>query len=76
MIFINYIRCAIVSVFTSSAVDREFESRAGQRKDYAICICCFLYAVLENKSKDWLARNQDNVSEWKDMITCRLLSVS
>jgi len=25
------------------------------------------------KSKDWLARNQDNVSEWGDMSTCGLL---
>jgi hypothetical protein len=34
-----------------------------------ICICCFSakHAVLKRKSKDWLARNQDNVSEWGDM---------
>jgi hypothetical protein len=25
------------------------------------------------KSKDWLARNQNNVSEWSDMSTHRLL---
>jgi len=28
---------------------------------------------LIRKSKDWLARNQDNVSEWSDMSTRGLL---
>ena len=28
---------------------------------------------LSRKSKDLLARNQDNVSEWNDMFTCELL---
>jgi hypothetical protein len=27
---------------------------------------------LRSKSKDWLTRNQDNVSEWSDMSTLRL----
>jgi hypothetical protein len=31
----------MVSVLTSSAVDRGFESRSGQTKDYQIDICCF-----------------------------------
>jgi hypothetical protein len=31
----------IVSVLASSAVDREFEPRSGQTKDYEIGICCF-----------------------------------
>jgi hypothetical protein len=30
-------------------------------------------AALRRKSKDWLAQNQNNVSEWSDMSTCRLL---
>jgi hypothetical protein len=49
----------------SSAVDRGFELRSGQTKDYKIDICCFFakHAALKRKSKDWLARNQDNVSE-------------
>jgi hypothetical protein len=40
-----------------------------------ICICCFSakHAVLKRKSKDWLARNQDNMSEWGDMSICGLL---
>jgi hypothetical protein len=28
---------------------------------------------LRRKSKDLVARNQDNVSEWNDMFTCELL---
>jgi len=40
-----------------------------------IGICCFFakHAALRRKSKDWLAQNQDNVSEWGDMSICRLL---
>jgi hypothetical protein len=53
----------MVSVFDSSAVDREFEPRSGQTKDYEIGICCFSakHAAVRRKSKDWLARNQNNV---------------
>jgi hypothetical protein len=56
-------------VFT--AVDRGFEPRSDQTKDYKIGICCFSskHATLRRKSKDWLARNQNNVSEWIDMST-------
>jgi hypothetical protein len=65
----------MVSVLTSSAVDRGFEPRSGQTKDYEIGMCCFSakHAVLRRKSKDWLARNQDNVSEWGDMSIRGLL---
>jgi hypothetical protein len=37
-----------------------------QVKDYKIGICFFSakHAALRSKSKDWLARNQNNVSEW------------
>ena len=53
----------MVSVFASSAVDRGFEPRSGQTKDYEIGICCFSakHAALKRKSDDWLARNQNNV---------------
>jgi hypothetical protein len=59
----------MVSVLASSAVDRGFEPRSGQTKDYKIGICYFtaMYAALRRKSKDWVVRNQDNVSEWGDM---------
>ena len=44
-------------------------------KDYKIGICGFSakHTALRRKSKDWLARDQGNVSEWSDMSTCRLL---
>jgi hypothetical protein len=37
-------------------------------------ISCFnKHPALRRKSKDWLTRNQDNVSEWSDMFTHELL---
>jgi hypothetical protein len=65
----------MVSMLYSSAVDRGFESRSGQTKDYIIGICCFSakHAALRRKSKDWLAWNQDNVSKWVDMSIHGLL---
>jgi hypothetical protein len=66
---------AVVSMLATSAVDRGFEPRSGQTKDYKIGICCFFakHAALMWKSKDWLARNQNNVSEWSDMSIRELL---
>ena len=54
----------MVSVLASSVVDRGFELRSGQTKDYKIGICCFSakHTTLRRKSKNWLAGNQDNVS--------------
>ena len=65
----------MVSVLASSAVDRRFKPRSGQAKDYKIGICYFSakHASLRSKSKDWLARNQNNVSEWGDMSLRGLL---
>jgi hypothetical protein len=56
----------MVSMLASSAVDRLVEPRSGQTKDYEIGICCFSakHAALRRKSKDRLARNQDNMSKW------------
>ena len=53
------------SALVSSAVDRGFELRSAQTKDYEIGICCFSArpAALRRKNKDCLARNQDNGSE-------------
>jgi hypothetical protein len=67
----NHIGGVIVIVLSSSMVDRGFEPRSGQTKDYTIGICCFSakYAALRSKSKDWFSRNQNNVSEWSDMST-------
>ena len=71
----NRIGIVMVSVLVSSAVDRGFDPRSGQTKDYEIGICCFSakHTALRRKSKDGLARNQDNVSEWGDMFICGLL---
>ena len=65
----------MVNVPVSSAVDRGFEPRSGHIKDYEIGICCFSvnHAALRRNSKDWLARNQNYVSEWSDISTRGLL---
>jgi hypothetical protein len=65
----------MVNVLASSAVDHGFKPKSGQTKDYAIGICSFSakHAALRRKSKDWLARNHDNVSEWGDMSLRGLL---
>ena len=65
----------IVSVCTSSVVDRGLEPRSGHTKDYKIGICCFSakHAALRRNSKEWLSRNQNNVSEWSDMFSRGLL---
>ena len=42
---------------------------ASRVEDRGIGICCFSakHEALRRKSKDWLDRNQVNVSEWGDM---------
>ena len=64
----------MVNVLASSAVDCGFDP-PGQTKDYKIGICCFsaTRAALRRKSTDCPARNQNNVSEWIDMSTRRML---
>jgi hypothetical protein len=73
--FIKRIIGVMVSVLASSVVDRGFEPRSGQTNDYKIYICFFSakHATLRSKSKYWLARNQNNVSEWSDMFIRGLL---
>jgi hypothetical protein len=65
----------MVGVLASSVVYREFEPRLGQPKDFKIGICTFSakHAALKRKSKDWSARDQNNVPEWNDMSTRGLL---
>jgi hypothetical protein len=67
----------MVSVLASNAVDRGFEPRSGQNKDYKIGICCFSakYAALRRKNKDRLARNQNMCLMWSDMSSsaCTIL---
>jgi hypothetical protein len=65
----------MVSVLSSSAVESGLEPWSGQTKDNKIGICYFStkYTVLKRKSKDGLAQNQGNVSEWGDMSISELL---
>ena len=65
----------MVRVLASSTVDRGFQPRSGQTKEYEIGICCLSdkQAALRRKGKYWLARNQANVSEWGDMSIRGLL---
>ena len=72
---LNRIGGVMVSASSSSAVYRGLESRSGQTKDYKMGMCCFSakHVAIRRKSKDWLARNQNNVSEWSDMSNSGLL---
>ena len=74
----------MVMMLASSAVYRVFEPQygiscvrapVGQTKDYKTGICCVSVKHTESrrKSKDCLARNQDNVSEWGYMYIRGLL---
>ena len=62
-------------MLASSAIDCGYEPWSCQTKDYNIGICCFSSknAALRRNSRDWLARNQNNVSEWSDISTQWLL---
>jgi hypothetical protein len=66
----------MLSMLPVSVVDCGFEPRSGKTKDDKIGICCFStkYAALRRKSNDWLTQNQDNVSEWGNMLFCILLT--
>jgi hypothetical protein len=56
----------MIGMLASSVVECGLESQSGQTKNYKIGICYFStkHTALRRKSKDWLAWNQDNVSEW------------
>ena len=67
----NRIGSVMVNVLATSAIDCGHELRSCQTIEYKIGICRFSAknAALRRKSKDWLARNQNNVSEWSDIST-------
>jgi hypothetical protein len=71
----NNLGDVMLSMLASSTVDHGFHPRSGLTKDYKIGTCSFSakHAALRRKNKDWLALNQDNVSEWSDMSIRRLL---
>ena len=62
----------MVSVLASSAVDRGFEPRSVKPKTIKLVVVAS-HAALRRKRKDWLARNQNNVSEWGDVSIRGLL---
>jgi hypothetical protein len=66
------IAVVMVSVLAPNEVDCGYDPWSDQTKTG---ICCFSskHAVLTRKSKDWLAQNQDNVSECSNMSTHGLL---
>ena len=55
----------MVSELASGTVDRWFEPRRVKPQKYKIGMCCFSakHTAGRGKIKDWLVRNQDNVSE-------------
>ena len=78
LVFHNYsnrIGGVMVSVLASRAVDRRFDPRLRQTKNYRIGMCCFSakHVALRRKGKNWLTLNQNNASEWGDMYIRGLL---
>jgi hypothetical protein len=59
----------MVSMLTSGEVDRGFGPWSGQTNDYKIDVSCVSakHTALRSKSKNWLAWDQDNVSDWSDI---------
>ena len=68
-VFQHHVGGVLVIMFASSVVEHGFKTRSGQTKDYnnGSCYFCAQYIAINRKSKDWLSRNQDNVSEWGDV---------
>ena len=75
-ILVIFLSLFLWHAFFMTVVDRGFAPRTGQTKDYKIGICCFSskHAALRRRGKEWLARNQDIMSEWSD-ISIRLVSL-
>ena len=61
----------------SSAVDRSVEPWTGQANDYKINILLHLRinSKLNSNSQDWLAWNQDNMAELRDIYMWTVVSV-
>ena len=62
----------MISVHDSSEVDRGFESRYRVKPTIIKFVMrCFSakHSSLRRKCKDWLARNQNDVFEWSDIIS-------
>jgi len=70
---LNHIGGVMVSVLATSAIDRGFGPTSGQTKRYNWILVFPKHASLWSKSKDWLARNHDNMSDLSDVSTLGLL---
>jgi hypothetical protein len=65
----------MVSVLASSSVDLGSTTGRVLPKIIKLVFVASLLSMqaLTSKSKNWLARNQNNVSKWSDMSNSRLL---
>jgi hypothetical protein len=58
-------------------LDHGFDLRSAKPKTIKVKtgICCLSsnHAALMRMSKDWVVLNQDNMSEWRDVSTQRLV---
>jgi hypothetical protein len=65
----------MVNALFSIVVNSGFEPESCQIKDYYIDICSFfaMYTSPRNKSKVWLAWNQNVSDQWADIFTRGLL---
>ena len=63
----------MVSVLATSDVMGSSHGRVKPKTKIGICCFSAKQAALRSKSKDGLARNQNNVSEWSDMSSRGLL---
>jgi len=57
----------MITMIATITNDYVFELRSGRSKDYKIGMCWLSEKHAAWKRKDWLARNQDNVSKWSDI---------
>jgi hypothetical protein len=72
MVILFNISGVMISVLTLGAVD--LGSSSGRVKPMTIKLVFVAsplstHAAIRSKSKDWLAENQDNVSEWGDTLS-------
>ena len=60
----NHVGGVMVSVLSSSVVDRRFKFRSGEPKTVILVYFCFSakHTAISRKKSDWLTRNHDNVS--------------
>ena len=64
----------MVSVLVSSVVDHGFAPSRVKLKTIKLIFVASPLSTqhIRRKSKDWMAWNKDNVSEWGDVSTCGL----